>query len=105
MSDTPLARLAKAAEDATDEFTAAVDAASEAEAAFMRRYHATKGACPEDWSEAKKTNHAETVAYEEKIAQKQTEWGVERAKAVLRTRLAILSAAQSHIRAVEKQGG
>lgn len=103
--ETPLSRLARGAEEATEAFATSVDAASEAEADYLRAFHVAKAHCDESWSETRKSNHAETVAFQQKIALKRAEWAVERAKAVMRTRLAVLSAAQSHIRSIEKQGG
>lgn len=103
MSDTPLSRLAKAAEDATDAFAAAVDAHSEAEAAYLKRFHAAFACGDDTASDARRRSEAEQQSFEQKIQMKRAEHSVERCKAVLRTRLAVLSAAQSHMRAVEKQ--
>lgn len=106
MSDgTPLSRLAKAAEDATDEFVAAVDAHSEAEADYLKTYHTSFAKTDPTKSDTARRSEAEQASWEQKIAMKRAEHGVERAKRVLTTRLAVLSAAQSHIRAIEKQAG
>lgn len=106
MSDgTPLGRLAKAAEDATDAFVAAVDAHSEAEADYLKQYHTAFATSDTSKSDTARRSEAEQQAWEQKIAMKRTEHAMESAKVVLRTRLAVLSAAQSHLRAVEKQAG
>ena len=100
-----LGQLAQAAEEATDQFAAAVDAAAEAEAAYLRAYHiAFAQTSPLD-SDTKRRSTAEQVAFEERIGSKRAEWAVERCKALMRTRLATLSAAQTQFKAVEKMAG
>lgn len=101
MSDA-LSRLARGAEKATDEFVLAVDARTEVEATYLRKFHGEYAACEENVHAARQ-RFAEANALEERIALNAAEGALERAKAVLRTRLAILSAAQTHFRAVDHQ--
>lgn len=104
MSDgTPLGKLAGAAEKATDDFAEAVDNHSQAEAAYMRSYHIAFAQTDEKKSDTARRSEAEQAAWEDKIAMKVAEHRVTIAQAALRTRLAVLSAAQSHLRAIEKQ--
>src|SRR5689334_21122895 len=99
-----LERMVLAAEDATDAFVRAVDRHSEAEANFLRAYH-TMWARVSDAAKSKADadRMAEHEAIEEKIAEKRAAGAMESAKALLRTRLAVLSAAQSHLRAIDRQ--
>lgn len=100
-----LGELAAAAENATDDFAAAVDVASDAEGAYLRAYHLAFAETDESWSDTKRRSEAEQAANDEKIEHKRAEWMVERAKAVMRTKLATLSAAQTQYKSVERQAG
>lgn len=103
-SGSELERMVSACEQATDGFVRAVDSHSEAEAAYLRAYH-TMWARLADVSKSKADadRSAEHEAIEERIAEKRAAGAMESAKALLRTRLAVLSAAQSHIRFQERQ--
>lgn len=104
MSDgTKLPKLAAAAEKFTDEYVAALDVESEAFAAERRAYHTAYAVCDEKASEARKVAVSEHASVEEKIALHHAGNNVAAMKAKRDSALAILSAAQSHLRAVERQ--
>ena len=99
-----LARMVDACETATDQFVRAVDAHSVAEAAYLRAFHtAWQGFVATAKSKADADRMAEHESVEERIAEKRAEGLMGASQALMRTRLSVLSAAQSHLRAVERQ--
>lgn len=106
MSDgSRLPSLAKAAEDATDAFMAAVANHERMEATYLRAWHTAFAQTDESWSDAKRKSTADQASFEERIGEKSAEHMVMLCKAKMTTALAIMSAAQSHLRSIEKQGG
>jgi biopolymer transport protein ExbB/TolQ len=103
-SGSELERMVSACEQATDGFVRAVDAKSEAEAAFLRVFHTARAhAARSAKSEAASERQAEDASVEEKIAFRRAVDALESAKALRYTRMAVLSAAQSHLRSVVGQ--
>jgi hypothetical protein len=99
-----LERIVAGCETATDGFIRAVDAHSAAEAAYLRAYHSAWARLVDvSKSKADADRTAEHAAVEERVREKHAAGAMESAKALLRTRLAVLSAAQSHLRAVERR--
>ncbi len=102
LAPDPLLELANATEQATDAFVKAVDSKTVAEAAYLRVFH-TAYANSDEKTNAGRERYADGVALSERINLKAAEDGVLRAQAVMRTRLAILSAAQTHARFTQAQ--
>ncbi len=99
-----LERMVTAAEEATDLFVRAVDKHSEAEAAYLKVFHAVRAErATFESSVAAAERAAEDAAVKEKIAEKFAEGAMISAKALMQTRLAVLSAAQTHARMIERQ--
>ena len=98
----PINDLASAAEEATDAFVKAVDQKTVAEAAYLRAFH-TAYAASDEKTNAGRERYADGQALSDRIRYKAAEDAVTRSQAVLRTRLAILSAAQTHAKVVMGQ--
>ena len=100
-----LERMVVGCEVATDEFVTAVDRHSTAEAAYLRARHVVYQQLASDpkRSQASIDRACEEAAVEERIAMKRAEGLRDAAQALMRSRLSVLSAAQSQLRSVERQ--
>ncbi len=99
-----LQRMVDGCEQATDLFVRAVDKHSEAKAAYLRVFHSVRAqVAATAKSVADMERQADDAAVEEKITENYAEGAMISAKALMQTRLAVLSAAQTHARMIERQ--
>lgn len=97
-----LSDLAVLAEERTQDYAEACNAAADAEAAYLRCYY-TAVAESEEATNAGRERYAEGRCVEEKVALVFAQAAEKRCKQAVVTTLARLSAAQSYFRMVEKQ--
>ena len=103
-SGSELERFATRAEEATDSFVEAANNYITVDAAYQRvrgTAYAQRRLAGENHSASERM--ADQDAIDEMIARRAAEVQMEAQKSLMRTRLAVLSAAQTHQRAVDRQ--